>query len=529
MLSKRLCLICLSSLATVYSAEPESLKLEPLDLERVIIRGESKRSPVKIKRLEPRKLDVQPARLSSDPQLKPKKTRLENTLTVQAGNFNSWNALNAFYIKRPSSSIGTRVNMSGTKGFREGYGKDTFDLGFEWAKNNPSGHDFFIKANVLDRKMDLPEPEHLNFRNHLRRESDFDIDLKFESPLFNQGHLQLFFENEFSSQEDTNKGAFRARLSRLGFLYLKSKWQTAFTIESDKRDRAQSILTRFFIQKSSHIIDENTTLHLGMGFNSFSNKSQALASSGGLTLIDTHKQKNGVSLSPFAQVDHHINQRMALFISFTQVHESTSFVDTYFNKAEISQPDDFIQPSLNTYVETGVRYDLGKNVKTSFSYGFNKFRNRPVLVQDFTVINDKLTTEVFSKGRENNFIAEIESRLFHNLFLTASHHYRSSDWSQPDVHFTPFVSRHTSTASLEFKRKKIRTALNLSSYNRRRTYPSFEYLPSGHQLDLSGQWNFTTQFNAHFQIFNLTNRHNIVTFGYPESSLHFLIGVNLHL
>lgn len=503
---------------------------QTIDLERIVIRGESQRAPSILRSRPQTKLStILPKRKTKKKQA-PDRFRFQDTLNIQGGRFESWRAKNSFVLKRPHSNLGFLYTQERTSGFRQGYARKNLNTGLEYVKHShPSRPDFYLSTNLEKRKMELPEPESSIFKNDQRRESVYSTHFKLISTQHTKENYKIFFDQQRAKQKDRLSDEFTSTLWRAGVIFTKEIWETALSLEYDKRSSDRTLLSRLFIKRSKDILDDKTTLHMGLGGYLFSNNESTLKNTGFLTFVENNKKKTGVAFSPYIRLDHQLSQTFTSFVSYTQFYETTPLVDTYFDRPEYVTPISFIQPTLNIQVKGGIRYNFTNHWKSSLIYTLNRYRNKPLLIEDNSSPNQKIKATIWNQGREIKTALKIEGQLSKHLFLENTNQYLSGHWEKPSLHFTPYQSKYFSDLRLSYKARSYNIQFITNYFGPRETYPFFTRLPSTFSMDLKCKWQYYDRVQLSANIFNLSNQHNIIIDGYSDRPIHFMLGLHLKL
>ncbi|MBF0196767.1 MAG: TonB-dependent receptor [Planctomycetes bacterium] len=503
-------------------------EVKPLDLERIIIKGQARRSalPGTKKEVEsPTALKLskeKPIQLNKeyDPQI-----TWNDTLRISGGSFKSWGAQNKLRINRNHADFGLLFGMAGSNGFREGYGRKDLDVGFEYNQRSLKHMNVRFISRVEQRKLELAEPIQFSYRGFERKESIIINSLNLTNQLTGDRKINIFIDHESTAMNDTHRDRFSSTMLRAGYIFEHKPWSTAVSLEKDKRGESSTILARVFTKHSKRIVAEGTYLHLGLGGYIMSNKSKSLYNNGYLSLTE-NDNKLGAALSPYIQLDHRINSTLTAYASYTQFYESLPLRETFYDAVEMSGATEQIQPSFNMQLEGGLKLTLSNYLKGSLNYRFNNYRNRYVMVEDYTVENYKLTLEPWRKGRQTTFLGKVQAKLSKRAHINASFQYLDSFWYNENISFTPYQPRHISHLSLEYFIRNWIFELGGEIKSKRVSYPEPTKLPDHYNLTSRIIWNANEQLKLSAQAENLLKRDNIITQGYPDEPFRF--SLNLH-
>ncbi len=492
----------------------------PLDLERVVIRGQAARAPL---------VAAPSSSPGGDPgQIKPsaggRGAEWNDHLETWAGNFESWEVRNIFHFRKRSNSLAVNAAKEATQGFRQGYAgsHERAQLEYQWlAPRRPA---FSFAYSALRNDFELPEPQALFFRQHERDELAHDFKLKCDGDWPLSGRFETHFEYRDARQADSARAPFNADLLRTGFIYSLQSWNAAFSLEREHRGGSRLLLSRLFVQNTRHPLDERTALHWGLGAYVFDHENDFLQQHRFLLIRNQDLDHNRVALSPFLLVEHEVAKPIHIYASFSQFMESTDFLETSFMRPELSQPSDFVSPSRHVRYEFGLRWEL-KDWQLSASGVISRYRNRPVMVEDASADNGKITPDIWGSGRSESLLLQATGPLGRHFSIQGGGEFKTSEWANPTADFTPYDSGRRWFTALQASAGRYSSRLGYDYNGPQRGYPSNHKIPSSSSFSLAARCRLAEQISLGLDVHNLLDHSNMILENYPAPPRSFLLGL----
>ena len=525
MLSRKLYSLSLSFFGLLYLGETETLLLQPLSLERVVIRGQARQQPTTLPTTEwapDTNNDVKTT--AGIHENKPDPFKVHNTFEASAGRHQSWNVFDSILFKRNLTSVSLAYEQSDTEGFREGYQKDSSEVQAEWSQR--TSQNLHIKSfyHYTQRDMALPTLSWATPKGHTRSETVHDLRIQLESPYDRLNHYKIIYDHLNGRQDNSRETDFRYQLHRLGFTTRIEHWEAALSLEIDKKDSEQTTLGRLFFKRSKKIIDDRSALHLGIGAYSLSSRESALNTSGFLALKNSDKN-NTLSFSPYIQFDHAFTPKTAFFISYSQFYERIPMLDVFFDQQESLRPSNIIQPTFHIEIESGLRWDLNPQWKLGLSHAWHKYKDRPITVIDLLSGEGRLTQQVWERGYESTTGIDLRGRINDHWHLDLATHYSKSDWDTPNVPFTPFQAKLKWKAHLTYQRKRWQVGTTYLVESGLLSYPVISQLKNRRFLSIDAKWFSWENLQVHGQMRNALDHESEISLGYPTPPWDTQIGI----
>jgi hypothetical protein len=512
------------SLAAPSAEEP---LLRPLDLERVVIRGEARRLPVTLKPNNDQ--TAQP--ISSAPRdasiADEESARLtfHNTFRLSGGSHNFWEAFESILLQRSRSSIGLVLQKNQEDGFRDGYGAQHQFLQTEWSQRTSKHLQLRTRYSYSDRDFELPNSINTTYNGASRDERIHDLHLQFESPWTEKKQIRLILDHTNASQINSVESDYDYQLYRAGIIYEAKPWESAISLEMDQKNGEGTSLLRLFVKRSHRVIDDKTSVHIGAGAYGLSSRESRVDPSGYFSLANEAKDLS-IAFSPFLQLDHQLEKNLAFTAAYTQFYESLSFVDTYYNQPEYLRPSNLIiQPSFNVQIEGGLRWDINEIWKLSVAYEWHKYKDRPVTVAE--PVTGKLTQEVWVSGQEQIWRGHLIGNIDEQWDVDLSLLRRYSEWDFFNLDFTPYQPKWEFGLRGDRHFGKWKTGLEFQYQIDRQSYPVV--------IDLGDRplWNAEVEWNPWNAIFFNTRCENIFdhqsekNIGYPDAPFRIFAGLRV--
>jgi outer membrane cobalamin receptor len=519
MLSKRLYSLSLSFLGLLYHEgacqEAETLLLQPLSLERVVIRGQARQQPTTLPSWQLARVVNNQVKTSSQVQQnKSDPFNINNTFEASAGRHQSWNIFDSILFKRNLTSVSLAYEQNNTEGFREGYQKKQSEFQAEWSQRTSQNLHLKTFYHWTHRDMDLPTLSWGTPKGKTRTETVHDLRLQLESPYDRRHRYKIIYDHLRAQQDNSKEQDYRYQLHRLGFTTKIENWEAALSVEVDKKDSEQTTLARLFFKRSKEIIDDRSALHLGLGAYSLSSRESALDTSGFLALKNNNKN-NTLSFSPYVQFDHAFTKKTAFFASYSQFYERIPVLDVFFDQPESARPSNIIQPTFHIEIESGLRWNLNPQWKLGLSHAWHQYKDRPITVIDVLSGEGRLTQEVWERGYDSTTGLELRGRIDEHWHLDLATHYSKSHWDKPNVSFTPFQAKLKWKAHLAYQRKRWQVGTTYLVESGLLSYPVISQLKNRRFLSIEAKWFSWEGFQVHGNIRNALNHESEVSLGYP--------------
>jgi outer membrane receptor protein involved in Fe transport len=521
-----------ASLLGLSQVGAEDNLLQPLDLERVVIRGRARIRPAELPKADPKRDEVIIDNIKATPISEEEKRlpriQFHNTFNAQLGRHNHWSVFNSLLAKRNLTSTSLAYSSQETDGFRKGYSKKDTALATEW--NQRTSSEFHLKAQYSwdQRSMGRPNPVSIFPSGDTRKESIHHLRLKFSSPHLKKDQFNLLFEHINALQENdsilTTNTDYRYQLNRIGLVTSIRSWEAALSLEFDKKDKEQTTLGRLFFKHSKHILDHRTALHLGLGAYALSSRESSVNPSGFFTLKNQEKNSS-IAFSPYIQLDHNFTEKIAFYSSYTQFYERQPILDVFFDQPITSRPSNIIQPSFNIEIESGLRWDLGKNWKLASTYTWRKSKDQVITIVDSSNTLGHLSHETWNNGSQGLTKLELQSKWKKHWLVDLSFEHLSSHWEQQQIAFTPFIPDIRWRCHVGYDMDRWAFGLNFSHESGRMSYPNPTALKELQSLDLQSRWSSHKNLQLELRFQNVLNHESETALGYPTPPWNAQFGV----
>jgi hypothetical protein len=501
------------------------ISIQPINLERVVIQGNSKRVPLKIKKLPQVKIKNK-NKLQQFKTPKTKNLEWNDSLNLFLGNFQFKKVENSFRMNHGPTGYGGYLSQHTTEGFRKGYGEDARNYRLEFTKEAPDNkYLFYIRSQYKKNNLELPEPEFLPYLGNTREEYGFKHNLTLKGK-DNNLPFSVSFDVHSSKSSDNNKNSFKTALYRLGFIYQKNIWETAFSIENEKRGAQKLFLSKLFIKRTTRLLNQQTKLHVGLGSSLFFNRN---ANNSKLFSFNSKNKKRGVAFSPYAQLDHYYNKKTVLYLSFAQFYDKNDYQETNFNFPELNHENDIILPTLNTQIDGGIRYNINSSWKTLISASLHRFKNKNVLIEDLSTNKHHLKYESFLKGFKSSLNFNLISQLNKYFSMHSNVSLNRYRWENPSIKFNPYEGNIKTNFKLQFEIGKLNAKTEYIWISARKSYPIIQELSDKVLVNFSVKYDWLENLNFNLQLNNLFDKKYLHLPSYPASGINGMIGINLNL
>ena len=516
----------LIALALALRAEEDKL-LIPLDLERVVIRGEARRLPSELgaKKSDALGSAVEAPRRLSEADEESEEIKVNNTLRLEGGGDNYRDAFESLLLQRRRSSLGLVLHGNRDDGYRQGYDSEHNYVQTEWSQRTGRHMHMRTRYSYSRRDFELPDAENMVYAGAERDERIHDLHLQLESPWTQQKQFRFFVDHTHAGQVNSQAENYRYRLYRVGAIYDAYPWESALSLDTEDKGSEDTSLMRLFVKRSHNILDEKTTLHLGVGAYVLSSRESRVDNSGYFSLVNEEKDR-GMTFSPYVQLDHQLSKKLVFTTAYTQFYESLPFVETFYNQPEHLRPSNLpIQPTFNVQIESGLRWDLNEQWKSSVSYAWHKYQDRPITVMDLP--SGKLTKELWTKGEEQNWQAHLLGNFDELWDVDFSVLRRYSEWENFNLDFTPYKPKWEFGLRGDRHFGKWKTGLEFQLQVDRQSYPVVVDLGDRPLWNAEVEWNPWTAIFLNARCENIFDNRSYINIGYPDSPLRAFLGLRV--
>lgn len=492
-----------------------------------MIKGEARRNPAEVRgpwREEISALD-QSERIteeSSPPKSSP--FRFKSLGKVQHGSHDHWAVHHSLFVLGDRRSLGYLSSFLDEDGFRSGYASKEQDFKLEGELR--SFHNLDIKASFWHqrRDMDLPEPISAIDVDDYRIEEAVGISGSLRGATSRGESFKLLFEYEDAQQSNSSQLDYRYRLVRTGGVLIANQYETAMSLEWERKGQEQTTLLRTFVKGERKTLDERTSFHAGLGLYILSSKESGVDSSGALSFVADDKDSS-VALSPYLRLDHKVKRNLALFASTTRFYESLAITETFFGNPLANVPPSIHQPSLNLRFEGGLRWDIDEDWHLGLSLEWTKKRLSQVWVIDVPAGNGRLNTQTFDRGRESVLLFSLRGPISSSVEMEANYRYLWSRWDFPSVDFTPFVPESSFVLGLSVREPTWRLHARLKSEHNIRTWPVVRRLENKRELNLGIEWKAWDPLTLFWDISNALDHEMEDNIDFPSAPWSTILGL----
>jgi len=504
--------------------------LQPLNLERVVIKGEARRNPAEVS--GPWREEVEP--VSSSVRVREGRSSLQPSFRfkshgrVQYGSDEHWSGSHSLFLLGDKSSLGYLSSFVDEDGFRKGYRRQDQDLRLEGEVRSFKGLDLKASFWHQRRDLDLPEPTTLADVNDHRKEEAVGISTSLEGTISDGGSYKWLFDFEDAQQSNSVQSDYRYRIVRAGGVLKAHRYETAFSLEWERKGQEQTTLMRTFVKGERRSLDERTSFHAGLGVYFLSSKESAVDKSGALSIIEKDKNTS-VAFSPYLRLDHQLRDNLAFFASTTRFYQSLSVPDNFFNNPLANVPPSVHQPSLNLSFESGLRLDLEQDWRMGLSLEWTKKRLAQVWVIDLPASNGRLNTQTFDRGRESQLNFSLRGPLTSGVEVEANYHYLWSKWDFPAIDFTPFAPESSFTLGVFIYQPTWRVHARFRNEHGIQTWPVVQRLTNRKDLNLGLEWVFREPLTLFWDISNALDHESEDSIAFPSAPWSTVIGFKADL
>lgn len=504
--------------------------LQPLSLERVVIRGQARQGPVRLPRIESE--PSQPSASKSTPQLSNNNPlKLQHRLSSQAGRHDRWALSQSLLLTRNLSSFSLSNEADGSNGFREGYQRQQHQHHLEWNQRTSQNLHWKSSYRWSKRKLESPNLSWKRYDGAQKEEVEHQLKLQLETPYSKKQHQKLILEHENAHQNPSGfakqPSDYRFQLYRVGYLTHFDPWDAAVSLEVEKKNKEQTTLAKLFFKHEKKIIDDRSSLHWGLGVHILSSRQSNLNRSGLLSLKAKNKN-NTLSFSPYLQFDHRLSSKAALFASYQQFYQKAPILDFFFDNFEADTPANIIQPTLHRQFEMGLRWNIHQSWNISLSHEIDNIKDQHVQVIDHPSSTGRLTMNTWDSGISHTTRLEFKGRIHQHWFLDLEAQHLKSHWDFPNIDFTPFKAKHQWQAHFHYKRKKWDLKWGYSYESGLLTYPIVQSLKNKKRLHLKGHWNSYRNLHLHAAFSNILSQGGEASIGYPNPPWQSQLGASVH-
>lgn len=486
--------------------------IQPLNIESVIIRGQTRVSPVSLPELreEGTKRETQVEHVP--PPLFRDKSLVDNRFRLEAGTDSFWNLSNSLRFDQNGKGTLLGAAMTRSEGWREGTGSSQMDLDMEIVRNDPKHPAYSLSLRGQDRDFELPAPFGIPYSGSERDEQLYEANFRMDTPWVGGDRFSLLFEGGSSKMENDSL-KFDAGLFRGGVIYNRFPWSFALSIERDRREKARSLLTKFFFRNIRYPVDETVSLHWGLGFFAYSSDK----------LIINEKDERGASLYPYIRLDVNPVDDFAVYLSYASFYEHRYSEELFFSNPLLSEPSSDTTPEKISRIETGGRLKKGR-FDLSLSAGRSEHDYRPVYVRNLNDPYRRLVVERWRDGIEYSLEFEGKVRLTPVFNLTTTLKMTDWNWRNRSIKWTSAEPDTEQSVSLVRKSATGGGYLRFRSDSRRKLWPTLEETGRVMNWDLRvyRDWN-RVRFYAEGK--NLADDATGILPDYDSQGRHFLLGL----
>jgi len=504
--------------------------LQPLSLERVVIKGEARRNPTQVK--GPWREEVSllsgTVRVREERVPKQRPLRVKTHGKVEHGSHDHLAVNHSFFLLGENASIGYLSSFLDEEGHRSGYGQKDQDFRLEGTLRSLHGLD--LKASLWHerRELELPEPLTLADVNDHREEEVVGLAGSVAGQTRRGETFKLLFDFEDAQQDNTAQLGYRYRMVRAGGVFKANRYEMALSLEWERKGQEQTTLMRTFVKRERKSIDERTSFHAGLGVYVLSSKQSQVDKSGLLSILGEDKNSS-VAFSPYLRLDHRLGRNLAFYASTTRFYESLSIPKVFFGNPLANVPPSIHQPSLNLRFESGFRLDIEDDWHLGLSLEWTKKRLAQIWVIDVPALNGRLNTQTFDQGRESLLHLSLRGPISPAIEVEAHYQHLWSRWDFPSVEFTPFVPEVSFSIGVFLRQPKWRLHAELQNDHNIRTWPVIQRLSNRRDLELGVEWVLQQPLTLFLDVRNALNHDMEDSISFPSAPWSSVFGLKADL